>query len=433
MEFLDKLIIPSSGANLELLKNLLSLALVIFSIYSGVLLTSAILSFIFKIMASGKNNTNYFKLSKDYIDLITPNKTIALGLGFVPFFSAILIYIQLMNKINNDIILYFIISICIFFLAQVFIYIYKFSFKQSVPLNPENRTGAINTIAGIIGIIFLLFSLRLFYGLVNLTADSDNWNFAGTFFDIVFTTQAVIKFIQFITISYAITSTAFIVKYFYWDNFEENELQEYSDYAKKINSWLALGFAIIQPFILVIDFYDIPDKMMNTNLFFFGMLSLIALLVFMHLSYAGIRYNKYRTISYSFYLILIAFTFIILKDQSALSLNSKQQILTLSDKYDQLELALLEKEGKKAPKLNGEEIYKAKCTACHKFDQKLVGPPHKEVLAKYLNNREGMIKFILNPVKVDPAYPEMPNQALKPKEAEAIVEFMFKEYGSKLK
>src|SRR3989339_21865 len=433
MDFFDKLIIPSSGANLELLKYLLSLALIIFSIYSGVLLASLILSFIYKITASRKNNNYYFKLSKDYIGLITPNKTMTLGLGVVPIFSIILIYIQILNKVNNDIILFFIISFCVFFLALVFIYLYKFTLIPVEVQNNENRTKRINTIAGIAGIVFLMASLRLFFGLINLSSDSDNWSFTGGFFDIVFTTQAVIKFIQFITISFSISATAFIVKYFYWDKFEENEAQDYSDYAKKINSWLALGFAFIQPFILAIDIYATPDKLMNSGSFLFGMLSLIALLIFMHLSYAGVRYNKYQSISYSFYLILLAFTFIILKDQSALSLSSRQQILTLADKYGQFEIALLEKEGKKAPQVNGEEIYKAKCTACHRFDQKLVGPPHKEILIKYLNNKEGMVKFILNPVKVNPEYPEMPNQALKPKEAEAVVEFMFKEYGNKLK
>ncbi|MCL5991654.1 MAG: hypothetical protein M1419_06080, partial [Bacteroidetes bacterium] len=398
MEFFNKLIIPSSGANLELLKYLLSLALIIFSIYSGVLLTSLILSFIYKITASRKNNNIYFMFSNDYIGIITPNKTMALGLGVAPLFSIILIYIQILNKVNNDIILFFTISFCIFFAALVLIYLYKYTLKPVQGQSNENRTNSINTITGIAGIIFLLFSLRLFYGLVNLASDSNNWSFAGGFYDIVFTTQAVIKFIQFITISCSISATAFIVKYFYWDKFEDNVTQDYADYAKKINSWLALGFAFIQPFILAINIYSTPDNLMNTNSFMFGMLSLVSLLIFMHLSYAGVRYNKYQAISFSFYLILLAFIFIILKDQSALSLSSRQQILTLADKYNQLEIALLEKEGKKAPQINGEEIYKTKCTACHKFDQKFVGPPHKEVLLKYLNNKEGMVKFILNPV-----------------------------------
>ncbi|TAL66792.1 MAG: cytochrome c [Bacteroidetes bacterium] len=433
MDFFDKMIIPGSGATLELLKYLLSLALIIFSVYAGVLLTSSLLSFIFKIIASRKNNIVYFKLSKDYIDLITPNKTMALGLGIVPFFSIILIYIQILNKFNNDIILLFFISLCAFFIGQVFIHIYKLSLNQVNPDSGKISTNSLNIISAIIGIAFLLFSLRLFFGLVNFTTDSNNWNFTGSIAKILFSAQAIIKFIQFITISCAITSVAFIVKYFYWDKLEENEQQENSDYAKKINSWLALGFAFIQPLILLIDFYTIPDNLINNNSYFYGMLSFVALLIFMHLAYAGIRYNKYQLTSYAFYLILLSFTFVILKDQSELSLSSREQILTLADGYDKLELALLEKEGKMAPQINGGEIYKAKCTACHKFDQKLVGPPHKEVMLKYLNNKEGMVKFILNPVKVNPEYPEMPNQGLKPKEAEAIVEFMFKEYGDKLK
>ncbi|MBI5325675.1 MAG: cytochrome c [Ignavibacteriae bacterium] len=432
MEFFDKMIIPSSGSTLELMKYLLSLALVIFSIYSGVLLTSSVMSFIFKIIAARKNNDNYFRMSKDYIDLITPNKTMAIGLGIVPFFSIIIIYIQIFNNFKNDIILFFLVSLCFFFVAQVLLYLYKYSFKHTSSEGNVNRTGSINTLTGLIGIIFLIFSLRLFFGLVVLSLDSGNWNFSGSLLSMLFELQVVINFIQFITLSASISSVAFIVKYFYWDKQDENINQEYINKSGIINSWIAIGFAFIQPFILLIDFYTMPDNLLNNNSYLFGMLSLIALLIFLHLAYAGVRYNNFRNISYSFYLILLTFTLIILKSQSSFSLSSGQQLLTLTDNYDKLELALLEKEGKKGPQINGAEIYNAKCTACHKFDQKLVGPPHKEVMAKYLNNKEGMVKFILNPVKVNPEYPEMPNQALKPKEAEAVVDFMFKEYGNKL-
>ncbi|MDQ1266207.1 MAG: cytochrome c, partial [Bacteroidota bacterium] len=83
--------------------------------------------------------------------------------------------------------------------------------------------------------------------------------------------------------------------------------------------------------------------------------------------------------------------------------------------------------------IDGAAIYKLKCTACHAFDRRLVGPSHREVLEKYKDNKAGMVNFILHPKKVRPDFPAMPDQGLKPKEAQAVVDFMFKEYGAQIK
>ena len=74
------------------------------------------------------------------------------------------------------------------------------------------------------------------------------------------------------------------------------------------------------------------------------------------------------------------------------------------------------------------ELYNNKCNACHQFDQRIVGPPYIDVLPKYAGDREGLKQFILNPVKVDPDYPAMPNQGLKPHEAESAALYLLQRY-----
>ena len=80
---------------------------------------------------------------------------------------------------------------------------------------------------------------------------------------------------------------------------------------------------------------------------------------------------------------------------------------------------------------NSQDIYDAKCIACHRFDTKLVGPAYNDVLPKYDGKREELISFILNPTKINPEFTAMPNQGLKPKEAEAIADYIVKTYQSK--
>jgi len=81
--------------------------------------------------------------------------------------------------------------------------------------------------------------------------------------------------------------------------------------------------------------------------------------------------------------------------------------------------------------LTGEDIYNAKCSACHLFDQKKVGPAYQAVVPKYKENKAGLVAFILNPVKVDPAYPPMPSQGLKPSEADSIATYLLQKLGAK--
>ena len=78
---------------------------------------------------------------------------------------------------------------------------------------------------------------------------------------------------------------------------------------------------------------------------------------------------------------------------------------------------------------SGEEIYQIVCSTCHKFDEKLVGPPYNKVLTKYEGKMDQLIEFIKNPVKVDPAYPPMPNFALKTAEAKNIAEYIMAQHS----
>ena len=81
--------------------------------------------------------------------------------------------------------------------------------------------------------------------------------------------------------------------------------------------------------------------------------------------------------------------------------------------------------------VNAEDIFFDKCLSCHQFDKKATGPALKDVVVKYKNKKDKLAEFILNPTKVDPNFPAMPNQALKPAEAKAMAEYLFKELGIK--
>lgn len=81
----------------------------------------------------------------------------------------------------------------------------------------------------------------------------------------------------------------------------------------------------------------------------------------------------------------------------------------------------------------GEEIFTVKCTACHKLDERYVGPPMRDVLQR--RRPEFIMNMILNPdemVRLHPSVREllaqymtqMPNQQLTEEDARAVLEYL---------
>lgn len=442
MEFLDNLILPHSGTNLELLKFLLVLAQLIFLIFSGVLLGSAVMSYFFGSKARKTENPVHTRLTVDYIDLVLSGNMMAIGLGIVPLASIIMIYAQLLHNTSSNIVNLLIFSSAFYLLGLSFLLIYRRVANSSdiiryikTEFDNDKRaeyTPTVDSTLAVPGILTLFAGMWLFIGTISLTIDYNQWTTGDNLFNVLFSFQSIVKFLQYFTISLAITGLAFIVKTFYWDK-PDNLNDEYSNYAKKYSASIAVVFAVIQPVFFVLDLTFTPKETVSAIPFALVLAAIVAIFILVNLVYVNLKSGNHKYAQFAFYLILLVFGLHILREQASFDTAAKEQILILATDYDEHEQALLEKMGKAVSTVNGEEIYQAKCSACHQFDVKLVGPPHKEVLMKYQGKEEEMVKFIMNPVKVNPDYPPMPAQGLTPKEAKAVVEFMYKHFGEKLK
>jgi len=442
MEFLDKLVLPHSGANLELLKFLLVLAQIIFLIFSGTLLGSAVMSFFFGYKSRKSDKSVNTRLAVDYIDLVLSGNMMAVGLGIVPFASILILYEQLLHGTGTNIVNLLIFSAAFYLLGISFLLFYRKVSNSTDVLKfikteyDENKRAeyipTLNSSLALPGIITLFIGMWLFIGTISLTVDYGQWTTGDNLYNVLFSFQSIVKFLQYFTISIAITGLAFIVKTFYWDK-PENLNEEYSSYAKRNSASIGIIFAVIQPIFFLLDITFTPKETVSAIPFALVLIAIIAIFILVNMVYVNLKSGNHNYAQYAFYLILLVFGLHILREQASFDVAAKEQLLILATDYDIKEQELLEKMGKAVNTINGEEIYQAKCAACHKFDIKLVGPPHKEVLVKYKGREEDMIKFIMNPVKVNPEYPPMPAQGLTPKEAKAVVEFMYKHFGDQLK
>jgi len=73
----------------------------------------------------------------------------------------------------------------------------------------------------------------------------------------------------------------------------------------------------------------------------------------------------------------------------------------------------------------GKRAYYGVCAGCHSYNIKMIGPPTQTIQALYMNDPQGIVDYITNPVKKRDDYPEMPPQNYLSEEVRmAAAEFM---------
>ncbi len=63
-----------------------------------------------------------------------------------------------------------------------------------------------------------------------------------------------------------------------------------------------------------------------------------------------------------------------------------------------------------APEDMGKRAYYGVCAGCHAYNIKMIGPPTQVIQALYMDDPQGIVDYITNPVKKREDYPEMPPQ-----------------------
>ncbi|MEG8947282.1 c-type cytochrome [Rosettibacter firmus] len=440
MELIDKIILPQSAQHLLLLKYILVLTFILFISYASLLFGSFILSIIFEQKSKKQNNLTYKKVSIELIDLITFNKGIAFSLGIIPLLSSAFCYAQLLHLSGLIVTEAIFISTFLFFLALISIYTYKHAIhiKNALDVvkdyNPDGsesdvrnyllKSSKIINASKILGLIFILLSTYLFIASVEFTQNPEKWTNSNNYSGVIFSFNAFINYIQFILISLGFTSLIILTK-----NRQAIEQEEsYKNFIHNFSLKLGLISTITLPVIITITVITKSKYSLSYNLFSFTLIALILILFVSILLYVMLKQGKinYNFISILLFVLIIAF--LIIKDQYAFNIAAKKQFVQLAANYESYQKKLLEETGLLKETISGEEIFNSKCIACHQFDKKVVGPPYNEVLPKYEGKMDELINFILNPVKVNPDYPSMPNQGLKPKEAEAVANYIMNTY-----
>lgn len=447
MDFFNSIALPQSHEHLVLLKYLLVLTFTLFIPYLAILIGSSSFSVFLKRKSVKENNNKYLKIVRDLVNIAAMNKSVVYALGIIPLISAIFCYVQLLQNSSSNVVVLLILSFITFVLGIILF----FSFKNSLNLKTifdqvdnskinfaENETKETfesyrNEALAKFGktdlwsLIFFLLSALFFVSAVENAANAEKWGSDYSVLSIIFSFRTLSYFLYMIVLSLSVTSITALF-YYYKIRTEEKVDAEYLKFVREFTLSKGLIFTILLPIFVLLRILHTPQNALAYNIFMITLVLLISILFIATFLYIMMKDSKANYITVLVVLTVVLFVSSNAKDQAAFNTTSKEHLAKIEADFVKFEEDFKANLGLATVSINGEDIYNGRCIACHQYDRVLVGPAYKNVLPKYEDNKEGLIQYILNPVKVDPQFPAMPSQGLKPNEAKAVVEYMLETY-----
>lgn len=446
MDFLDNLVIPSTSKHLALLKIMLVLCMLIFLPFFGMLLGGTAFSVIFNSYGRKIKNKLFVRFAKDIIDKLALNRFVGVGLGVLPLLSITFVFAQLLFEVQVITVSLLFVSTLFMAIAVNFIYSYQSTFQiESLIESFKNLTGInrheletklpediadyefdlknTNANSGLYGFIMLLITGVFFAAGTTIALSSDRYQDFQNISQMFLSGATFVNFLMIIILSITITGTSILFFFFSWQGGIHEMDVQYTNFVKKVGGNIAFTGAALLPVFLFVNFIFTPNVSLSGSVFLYTGLALVSALLICNFLYAVIKNSDMKYISVAFYMLIFCFGLFIMEYQSAFGTAARENMEAITVKAEELEK---QKKGKtlNTAGVNGEEIFTRICSACHKFDVKLVGPPYNQTIPTFNGDVKKLSAWIQNPQKVFPDYPPMPNPGLKPKEADAVAKYL---------
>lgn len=412
----NQFLLQPTSEYISLLSALVYLMLMFHLPYLGMVLGSSVLSAAY----------NKWKpaLSKDLIDLALGKPWMWIGFGLLP--AVALAFLYKMQTANMPV--------------PVHLYLLRLSVVAVVGfvlLSVYRRTG--HFIAGAAGALVLFVYSFHFIDVRALLIFPEKWFFLkGPLPFPLFSITPLIHFAQFLLLSVVMTGAGIVFFYYRWPEKRLSADTPHFALLKYHGFGLLLAGSLMMPVVLFWDLFNLPNYSLSAGIF---VLAAVVVVVLFLLTVSAVGMIRERSETFprfaavSFILALVVFGLMIGKD-GMLQANASMETFTVlkmdAEKARNAVIAQREELYSKNMVIDpalGEQIYTERCTACHSFDKKILGPPFNDVLPKYAGKTDALAAYISNPVKVDPNFPPMPNPGLSPIQVKSVVKFLMGKMG----
>jgi len=440
MDFLKQIALPQSEAQIGVLYFVLNVIDFLLLPFISYVFGALVLSLYHNRKGRLHNDPLAQRFAKEMVDHILPNKSILLLFGVVPFMAMTFAYAQLLQDTAALSVSILGWGLLLLAAASAFASSYKYSLTFTDMLESvqgkgnekveEYKAQMLETrrTSGKYALLFLSAAVYCMVAGRSLSVHPNDWDSVSNAVQLLFSLDVLSKLLQFIVLSFAMAAVGMLFFTFSWQGGTKDLTPEYSEYVRSATLPIGLVSLLALPLFVVLSVVLLPVVSLTATVFFFAFLVIFFVFLASHSVYGMIKEFKASYAAKAFYLFTLAVFALVLHGTSALAGATKTSSAVLAHRYVLHHEELLAAMGINLTVLTGEEIFTAKCSACHEFGVKKVGPAYKDVLPKYESDRTRLVTFVLNPMKVDPAFPPMPNQGLKPAEADSIAAYIMTMY-----
>ena len=427
MDFLNGFFLPPSADHLHLVKYLILLIYFIHIPFVSLLLGGTFFSIFFRLLAGHETESLYWKLSRDFIETLVFRKTAGIILGVLPILVLTLIEGQVFYDAEIYVVHFLFYTTILVALGITSVYFYQSTFRMA-DLHPLLQLSS-----GLGGLLLLLVGYFIFSVNSALVLDPGRWATVTDPTKFLFSWNVIARFVHFICAAFAVSGVAMVFFFFNWKESQKDTDESYGNTVLKIGGGIALTFTLLQPLLLFWNLITLPDPALSAAVFANTIIVLFLVLVICLLLIRLLKNAELRLGTNVFVLFVIALVFMIVSDHLAREKSIQNHTRLLVTRAEEISSEIeAERERTRAASIEpdlavGATVFRNQCSACHGFEQKIVGPPYNAVLSKYQEDPEKLAEFIRNPYKVDESYPAMPKLGLSEKEIKSVVAYLFQE------
>lgn len=422
MEIVTGLTIPPNEGQLMLLRYLLVITLLLHFPYIGLVLGASVFSLGFNVRDRDESNPLFARLAKDLMDLVLPNRGVAIVLGVLPVFVLWMIHEQWLHGSTASTMSMLLVGAVVVTLGLGPLYAYRSA------LSPDGKNSETSVMLGTIGVATLLLGTYIVIGSLCRFNDPERWHLVQGPVRRLLSFNIIWKHMYFVLSGIALTGCAMLFFFFSWSN-DRIKDADYARFVKNFGAGVAMACLLVMPVIGF--FYVVTSPIISMSGAVFVLMTatvVIFFLIFIYL-YRDILNPRARFGTHAFLLFVLVFFLVSVADQQTLVNATREHSAALVAAAEEREAQIaLEREAKMAETIvvdvaRGEEVFNSVCVTCHRLDERLVGPPLGQVVPKY-GTVDDLAAFVQNPKKVDPEYPPMPAPGLSIGDAKSVAAFL---------
>ncbi len=439
MDVLNSIALPQSTEHFHLLLFVYNLVMLMAMPYIALLTGALVLA----VWADRKNQMGadpYGRhLSRTIVHAVLPSKSVFLYMGILPSLSMVFVYAQLLQGTPALATGFAALGVLLLLCAGIAGFFFQYTFRiedvlahiaraktpSAEVVELETGTKGTHRRSGTVAVWSILGAVFCFSAAQTIAGNPSHWHTVDSLFAAFLSLDVWLSMIFFLSVSAALSGAGILL--FHQKHAVSHKADEgYTAHIQRSSIRLSTLALLCAPVVLILTLTRLPDGVLSGWVYALAAVAVLSFFGSLHGLYAFVRLRRVTATEYAFAAMILATTALVTKDQVVLHNATKVRSVVVAQSYDNSKEALKSALGVAVKQFTGEDIYNARCSACHLFDQKKVGPSYKSVLPKYQGKKSQLVSFILNPGKIDPDYPPMPSQGLKPSEADSIATYLLK-------